>query len=85
MLQSENSVTMLATNTIVENNKAKNQGGALSVTNPSNTVLLKTSITFDKCEFIRMNRADWGGFAYYDNLYISLRILNSHIKNHTAY
>jgi predicted outer membrane repeat protein len=58
---------MVATKTVVENNKAKHKGGALSVTNPLNSILPKTSVTFDKCEFIRMNRADWGGFAYYDN------------------
>lgn len=76
---------MLATNTKVENNKAKIRGGALSVTNPSNTLSLKTSITFDKCPNLRMNRADYGGFAYYDNQYVSLKFFDSEIKNHTAY
>jgi hypothetical protein len=55
------------------------------VNKATNNIFLMNTITFDRCNAIQMNRADWGGFAYFDNNQISLRILNSEVRNHTAY
>lgn len=67
ILESQSSVTMTATNTPVYINKATGNGGVLSVTNPEGAIQTAGVITFTKCKNIYQNRANYGGFAYYDN------------------
>jgi predicted outer membrane repeat protein len=84
-IYSINKITLTATRTVFYNNKAMNKGGVLAITNTAYTVLTPTVITFQSCPTISRNKADWGGFAYYDNDYAELRIIDSTISNHTAY
>jgi hypothetical protein len=74
---SVNEITLTATRTVFYNNKAKNNGGVLSVTNQALSVLTPTAITFQNCEQIHRNKADYGAFAYYDNDYAELNIFES--------
>jgi hypothetical protein len=76
---------LTATNTVFYNNKAKNNGGVLAITNMAYTVLAPTVLTFQSCPTIERNKADYGGFAYYDNNYAELRILDSSVASHTGY
>ena len=76
---------MTATNTILSNNDARYRGGALYVNDIRGSVAVKSSITFNKCKTIERNKADFGGFAYFDNRMISLKFYDSNIQNHTAF
>jgi hypothetical protein len=82
---SVNEITLTATRTVFYNNKAKNKGGVLSVTNQAYTVLPPTIISFQDCDNIERNKADYGGFAFYDNEYAELIITDSKVDYHTAY
>ena len=84
-IYSVNKITLTATRTVFFNNKAKNNGGVLAITNAAYTVLAPTVLTFTSCPSIDKNKADYGGFAYYDNNYAELRIIDSSVTNHTAY
>jgi hypothetical protein len=44
-----------------------------------------TNVIFKSCKYIKTNKADYGGFAFFDNRYISLRIFESEVRDHTAY
>jgi hypothetical protein len=85
VLNSISEVTMSATQTIIRNNDARNRGGALCVTDRLNSVATKSSITFNNCKTIERNKADYGGFAYFDNKMISLKFYDSNLFNHTAF
>jgi hypothetical protein len=74
-----NKISFTATRTIFYNNKAKNNGGVLAITNSAYNTLTLTAITFQSCPTINRNKADYGAFAYYDNDYASLNIFDSQI------
>jgi hypothetical protein len=85
VVNSINDIKMTATTTIVSNNDARYRGGVLFVNDIRGTVALKSSITFNKCLTIERNKAEYGGFAYFDNKMISLKFYDSNIQNHTAF
>ena len=65
-------MTLTAKLTEVDYNKAYTTGGALTVMNPSLSTSTGT-IKFDQCATLETNLAKGkGGFAYFDNEYISL-------------
>lgn len=70
---------MTVLNTVVSNNDARYRGGALYASDKADSVSVKSSITFRKCNTIERNKADYGGFAYFDNKMISLNFYDSNI------